>query len=145
MKILIAVPTYENIYPDTYQSIYDLDSAGQELSFAYVRGYDCATARNKIAQLALGKGADYVLSVDNDTVVPKQTLVWMLEDLKDVCLGFYAHRGSDNVYHGNTNICRLYDKNGAKYFHYPLESEYLGSELHAMAEAGQYKVRIHGG
>ena len=25
MKILIAVPTYENIYPDTFKSIYDLD------------------------------------------------------------------------------------------------------------------------
>lgn len=145
MKILIAVPTYENIYPDTYKSIYDLDPAGNDLHFEYVRGYDCATARNKIARLALDQDYDYVLSVDNDTVVPKETLVWMLDDAKQVCLGYYAHRGPDNVYTGNTNICRLYDKNGVKYFHYPLESEYLGSELHAMAEAGQYKVQVHGG
>ena len=37
MKILIAVPTYENIYPDTFKSIYDLDSGGHELYFESVR------------------------------------------------------------------------------------------------------------
>lgn len=144
-KILIAVPTFENIYPDTFKSIYDLDVSGHETSFEFVRGYDCATARNKIARLALDREVDYVLSVDNDTVIPKQTLTWMFEGLKDVCLGYYAHRGADNLYHGNTNICRLYDKSGVKYFDYPLESEYLASELHAMAEAGEHKVRVHGG
>lgn len=145
MKILIAVPTFENIYPDTFKSIYDLDVSGHEVFFEFVRGYDCATARNKIAKLSLERGADYVLSVDNDTVVPKQTLIWMLEDAKDVCLGYYAHRGADNLYHGNTNICRLFDQKGEKYFNYPLESEYLGSELNAMAEEKKYKVKVHGG
>ena len=70
MKILIAVPKFENIYPDTFKSIYDLDVSGHETSFEFVRGYDCATARNKIAQLALNREVDYVLSVDNDTVIP---------------------------------------------------------------------------
>ena len=28
MRILVAVPTYETIYPDTFKSIYGLDSAG---------------------------------------------------------------------------------------------------------------------
>lgn len=28
VRILIAVPTYENIMPDTFKSIYDLDKCG---------------------------------------------------------------------------------------------------------------------
>lgn len=145
MNILIAVPTYENIYPDTYKSIWDLDGAGNDLTFEYVRGYDCATARNKIARLTLDKGVDYVLMVDNDVVVPRDALVNMLDDVRDVCLGFYAHRGADNVYHGNVNICKLRDANGERYFHYPLESEYTATELRELRDAGEYKIRIHGG
>lgn len=145
MKILIAVPTFESIYPDTFKSIYDLDVSGHEVSFDFVRGYDCATARNRIAQRALDKEVDYVLMVDNDVVLPNDALMNLTDDLKDVCLGFYAHRGSDNLYHGNTNICRLYDEYGKKYFHYPLESEYTGEEMRQMANSGEYKVRIHGG
>ena len=38
MKILIAVPTFENIYPDTFKSIYDLDKAGHDLGFEFVEG-----------------------------------------------------------------------------------------------------------
>jgi GT2 family glycosyltransferase len=145
MKILIAVPTFESIYPDTFKSIYDLDVSGHEVSFDFVRGYDCATARNRIAQRALDKEVDYVLMVDNDVVLPNDALINLTDDLKDVCLGFYAHRGSDNLYHGNTNICRLYDEHGMKYFHYPLESEYTGEEMRLMANSGEYKVKIHGG
>ena len=145
MKVLIAVPTYENIYPDTFKSIYDLDVSGHDACFEYVRGYDVATARNRSAQKALDLGADFLLFIDNDVVVPHDALKNLYEDAKDVCLGFYAHRGADNVYHGNTNICRLYDEKGEKYFHYPLESEYTGAEMREMREAGEFKVRIHGG
>ena len=98
MKILIAVPTFENIYPDTFKSVYELDKAGCDTSFEFVRGYDCATARNRIAQIAIDRGADYALMVDNDVVLPKDALINMLDDKRDVCLGFYAHRDADNVY-----------------------------------------------
>lgn len=145
MKILIAVPTFENIYPDTFKSIYDLNVSGHDVSFEYVRGYDCATARNKIARLALDRGTDFVLMVDNDVVLPADALQNLMDDVKDVNLGFYAHRGKDNIYTGNTNICRLYDAHGNKYFHYPLESEYTGEEMRQMRETGKYKVQVHGG
>ena len=96
-KILIAVPTFENIYPDTFKSIYDLDVSGHDTEFEFVRGYDCATARNRIALMALDKKTDYVLMVDNDVVLPKDALINLFDDPKDVCLGFYAHRDADNV------------------------------------------------
>ena len=112
MKILIAVPTYETIFPDTYKSIWDMDKCGHEIQFEFVRGYDVATARNNIAQCALDYGADYVLMVDNDVVLPKDALKNLLEDPQDVCTGYYAHRGNDNLYHGRTCACKLLDEDG---------------------------------
>lgn len=145
MNILIAVPTFENIYPDTFKSIYDLDAAGNDLSFEFVRGYDCATARNAIAQKALDGGYDYVLMVDNDVIVPENALVCLLDGLKPVCLGYYAHRDSDNLYRGRTSVCRVYDEEGKKYFNYPLESEYTGDEMAKFREEKKHKIEIHGG
>lgn len=145
MKILIAVPTYETIYPDTFKSLWELDKDGHEVLFESVRGYDVATARNKIARMALDLETDYVLMVDNDVVLPKEALRLLLDGAKDVNLGFYAHRGTDNLYHGRTCICRLYDTDGNAYYHYPLESEYTAEEMRGMAEAGETKIEVHGG
>ena len=145
MRILIAVPTFENIYPDTFKSIYGLDPGDHEVMFDFVRGYDVATARNKIAQEAIDEGVDYVLMVDNDVVLPEDALLNLLDDSKDVCLGFYAHRDNDNIYRGRTSVCKLYQPDGSKYFNYPLESEYTAVELETIKETGEYKLQIHGG
>ena len=145
MRILIAVPTFESIYPDTFKSIYGLDSCGHELLFDFIRGYDVATARNKIAQRAIDEKADYVLMVDNDVVIPENALEILTENLTDVCLGYYAHRDADNLYRGNTSVCKLYQPDGKKYKNYPLESEYSAREMRDMREAGEYKLQIHGG
>ena len=145
MKILVAVPTFENIYPDTFKSIYDLDVMDHDVSFEFVRGYDCATARNRIAQKALDKKTDYVLMVDNDVVLPKDALMNLLETPVDVCLGYYAHRDGDNIYRGRSCVCKLYDENGNKHFNYPLESEYTADELKELKDNGKFRVQIHGG
>ena len=145
MRILIAVPTFETIYADTYKSLWDLDKCGHEAMFESVRGYDVATARNRIAQKAIDLNADYVLSVDNDVVLPKDALKLLLEDPKDICLGYYAHRPKDNLYKGRTCICKLNDETGKAYYHYPIESEYTAKEMRAMAEAGETKIEVHGG
>lgn len=145
MKILVAVPTFESIYPDTFKAIYGLARGEHELAFNFIRGYDCATARNRIAQSALDEGADYVLMVDNDVVLPADALLNLTEDLKEVCLGYYAHRDTDNIYRGRTCVCRLFSKEGHKYFNYPLESEYTAEELHKLRDEGTYKLQIHGG
>lgn len=146
MKILIAVPTFESIYPDTFKSIYDVEKPdGCEVYFDFIRGYDCATARNNIIITAERYNADYVLMVDNDVIIPKDTLINMLDDPKDICLGFYAHRDTDNIYRGRTCICKKYDENGNLYFNYPLDSEYTDAEMRSFRENGLYKVEIHGG
>lgn len=145
MKILIAVPTFESIYPDTFKSIYDLDVSGHDADFQFVRGYDCATARNRIAKLAIDGGYDYVLMVDNDVVLPKDALQNLLDGATDVCLGYYAHRDTDNLYRGRTCVCKLLTPEGVRYKNYPLESEYTAEEVSALRDKGEKKIRIHGG
>ncbi len=139
MKILIAVPTFESIYPDTYKAIWNLDKAGHDVTFEFVRGYDCATARNRAVKLALDSGYDYLLMVDNDVVLPADALVNLLDDPKDVCLGYYAHRDTDNIYRGRTCVCKT------GWFNYPLESEYTAEELKNLKASGTRKIVIHGG
>lgn len=145
MRILIAVPTFETIYPDTYKSLWDLDKVGNEVLFDAVRGYDVATARNKIAQRALDLDTDFVLMVDNDVVLPQDALKLLLEDAKDVCLGYYPHRDPVEMYTGRMCVCKLKDQDGKKYYHYPKESQYTVTELLAMQVAGETKIEIHGG
>ena len=145
-RILIAVPTFESIYPDVFKAIYDITIPdGVEVAFDFIRGYDCATARNNIVSRAKSIDADYVLMIDNDVIPRKDILAHFLDDPKDVCLGFYAHRDTDNIYRGRTCICKKYDDHGEEYFHYPLESEYTEEEMRELRENEQYKVLIHGG
>lgn len=145
MKILIAIPTFENIYPDTYRSVWNLNKGGHDVIFEFVRGYDCATARNRIAQIGIDKNTDYVLMVDNDVVLPENALLDMLDDPVDVCLGYYAHRNTDNRYSGRTSVCRLHQQDGSLYFNYPLESEYTAQEMKEKKDSKVHKIQIHGG
>ena len=144
MRILIAVPTFETIMPDTFKAIWDMDKGGHEVDFEFVRGYDVATARNRIAQKAIDGGYDYVMMVDNDVTPKPDALVRLLSHGEDVVSGYYAHRGADNLYDGNTCVCKLLQPNGAPYFNYPLESEYSAGEMEQLRQDGGL-VRIHGG
>lgn len=137
MKIFIAVPTFENISPETFKSIYGLDRGGHWVVFDYVRGYDCATARNNIAKQAIAEEADYVLMIDSDILIPGDAIINFLDDPKDVCLGFSAHRNAENIYTGLTSMCRLGP--------FDYVDQYTGKEVIAMRESGQYKIQIHGG
>lgn len=87
MRILIAVPTFENILPECFKAIYDLDKCGHEVSFEFVKGYDCAKARNVIAKKAIDGKYDYVMMVDSDTIVPENALNAMLEGNADIVMG----------------------------------------------------------
>lgn len=138
VKILIAVPTYENIMPDTFKSIYDLDKCGHECIFEFIRGYDCALARNRIAERALDLAVDFVLMVDNDVILPSDALKNLLEESMDICLGYYAHRIGENIYDGRVCLC----KNDGEFNYTHLFS---GKELSAIKGAGIKKIQIHGG
>ena len=95
VKVLIAVPTFETILPDTFKSIYGLEiPEGVYCFFDFVRGYDCAKARNEIALEAIKHNFDYVLMVDSDIVLPSHALQSMLEVPVDICLGVYPRKNT---------------------------------------------------
>ena len=54
-----------------------------------MKGYDCARARNEIAKLAIKHDFDYVLMIDSDVSVPKETLNKLLDCRTDISLGWY--------------------------------------------------------
>lgn len=87
--ILLAVPTFENISPETFRSIYALKG---DAVFDYVTGYDCAKARNAIARKALDGGFDYVLMVDSDIVLPVHALEYLMEYPADIVFGIYSRK-----------------------------------------------------
>jgi len=136
VKILVAVPTYENIQPETFKSIFGLDKCGHWVVFDYASGYDVATARNHIGNQAKTEGADYVLMVDNDVRIPSEALRFLLETPVDVCLGFYAHRWG-NVFDGRTNLCRLGE--------YNYTDMYTIDQLRTLREQNITREKIHGG
>ena len=113
MKILIAVPTFENIQPEVFKAIYNLKSE-HELHFDFFKGYDCAIARNEIAKTAQAKHYDYVLMVDSDTIIPEDTLELMLEDPVDVCLGVCPRKNTKDG--KKTIVVAIYLASGSKKF-----------------------------
>lgn len=102
MRILIAVPTFAAVEPEVFKAIYNLRSE-HELFFDFVKGYDCAVARNEIAKLTQLGGYDYVLMVDSDTIVPPDALELMLDPPADIVLGVYPRK---NTKDGKTTIIK---------------------------------------
>ncbi len=115
MKILIAVPTFETIEPEVFKAIYNLKDCGHDLTFDFVKGYDCAVARNEIAKLAQMGGYDYVLMVDSDTIIPPETLEYMLDPPADVVLGVCPRK---NTKDGKTAIIKRGSQGYHDSYHY---------------------------
>lgn len=103
MSVLICIPTYENITPETFKSIYGLepDTVQGRPMFDFVKGYGCAQARNKCANEALNYNFDYLMFVDSDIILPCKTLIYMLEGNADIVLGVYPRKNSTT---GQTEI-----------------------------------------
>lgn len=135
-KVLICVPTYENIMPDTFKAIYDMEKPCQT-DFEFVRGYDVATARNNCAKRMLDGDYTHLMLIDNDVTPPKDALVNLLADDLDVVSGYYAHRNKGNEPSPLTNVCKRGELN--------YSMQYSGDELREELAKGNEVVRIHGG
>lgn len=116
-KILVAVPTFETISPETFKSIYDLNLETEHtLIFDYVKGYDCAKARNEIAKMAISNDCDYILMVDSDIIVPKNTIDCLLEQPVNLAVGVYPRK---NTTCGDTELFKPTEKDFTDRFSYP--------------------------
>lgn len=145
MKVLIAVPTYENIYPDTFKAIYQLDKGGHDVDFDFFRGYDVAKARNTIAEATIEGGYDYVLMIDNDEVPPKDAMINLLDTERSyplercMAVGYCLSRPSNQA---NTNGRTTAFKYGGQ--NYTVEDAYKAEELKALCAEGITKIQIRG-
>lgn len=103
MSVLICIPTYENICPETFKSVYGqkIDPVQGRPMFDFVKGYGCAQARNKCAKEALKYGFDYLMFVDSDVILPDDAVVNLLQGDADVVLGVYPRR---NTTTGQTEV-----------------------------------------
>lgn len=90
-KILIAIPTNAGIEPETFKSIYNLDVPdGYETHFEFFFGYQIDQIRNLIADW--GKRFDYTFQVDSDIILPKDSLVKLINANVPIVSGMYIQR-----------------------------------------------------
>lgn len=92
-RVLLAVPVGSMpMEPECFEALWKLDRCGNEVHFRIVGGYDCARARNAIAQMALDWCCDKVMMVDSDIVVPTDALANLMEGDAPVVLGCYRRK-----------------------------------------------------
>lgn len=138
-NVLIAVPTFESIEPAVFKAIFDLQVPVEvgNVDFDFVKGYDCARARNAIAQKAVDLGYDYVLMIDSDTVVPSHALVDFFEhDSGGVILGVYPRK--DNS--------RKVEAFSFAHADYTEENQYGIDDINEMRKASDiHRIAVKGG
>lgn len=96
IKVLVGVPTARYIEPETFQSIYNLQKPpGCEVHFQYFWGYNVDQVRNIMTQWMLINNFDYMLSVDQDIILPPHALIKLMQaqtDVVGITSGVYVQR-----------------------------------------------------
>lgn len=117
MKILIASPTGREIEVQTAASLIGMLKIG-EIGVFMPSGYSVDTARNLIVEHALEIGYDYIMWVDSDMILPKETLVKLWTHQKDIVSGVYAYK----VLNGQNAVAKRFkDKDADVYEDIPLK------------------------
>ena len=118
MKVLFHSPVLK-FYPKAYRSWFNIEKEGIELDYFFTfsnspllepRSENIAWKMEKARQLVLAQGYDFLFNVEADIVLPKNALLKLLNNKKDVISGLY--RGKPSTFF-NTCICaRIYDPTG---------------------------------
>jgi len=105
MKILIAIPTSREIDIQCAASLIGMKRKGRIGVFA-PQSYAIDASRNLIVEHALEIGYDYILWVDSDMILPKNTLLRLLSHDKDIVSGVYSYK----VINGENAVVKRYSK-----------------------------------
>ena len=87
MLVLIGVPTASYVEPETLKAIYGLEDAGVDTSLDILYGFRIDVQRRLLCEEAVRIGADYLLMVDSDVVLPSTALVDLLSPPADIVSG----------------------------------------------------------
>lgn len=95
MKTLIAVPCMDSVPVGFAHSLAVLKKEG-DVTLSMLSGSLVYESRNKLCKQALTMGADYILWLDSDMVFPDDTLLRMLQHMKDkeIVSGLYFRRAA---------------------------------------------------
>lgn len=98
MKTLIAIPTSRDIEIQCAASIIGMEREGMIGVFC-PQSYSIDASRNLIVEHALEIGYDYIMWIDSDMILPKNTLTTLMSHDKDVVSGVYAYKliGAENA------------------------------------------------
>lgn len=91
MKTLIAIPTSRDIEIQCAASIIGMEREGRIGVFC-PQSYSIDESRNAIVEHALEIGYDYIMWIDSDMILPKDTLLKLLAHDKDIVSGVYRHK-----------------------------------------------------
>lgn len=96
MNILIAVPCMDQVPSQFAQSLAMLDKGGNPVAIAFQVSSLIYTSRNELGQKAISMGADYVMWFDSDMVFKPDTLLKLMEHMKDgrIVTGMYFRRSA---------------------------------------------------
>lgn len=119
-RVLVAVPTNNDIYPQTFKSIYDAreECRDYDVDFQFFYGYCIDQVRNLICSYAITNAYDYVFWVDHDITFDRDALKKMLDSDLDIVTGLYRQRTEEKRYetyllvdhtHYNMEDSDLYD------------------------------------
>jgi hypothetical protein len=106
MKIAIGIPTNRLVKPKTAQSILRL-VASSDYEFEIIvssKGFNTSENRNYIATKAVNSGCDYLFFVDDDMILPSETLDELLLLDKDIIGCVYKTK-----YEVQADVCEYFD------------------------------------
>lgn len=91
MKILLAIPSARYIETECVTSLFEMEKTG-DIELFIPKSYSVDVGRNIIAKYAQENGFDYIMWVDSDMILPKNTLVRLLSHNKDIVAGVYSYK-----------------------------------------------------
>lgn len=107
MKILIAIPTSREIEIQSAASIIGMDRPDARIGVFCPQSYSIDASRNQIVEHALEIGYDYILWIDSDMIIPKNTLIQLLSHEKDLVSGVYAYK----LLNGKNAVAKRFKEN----------------------------------
>lgn len=93
MLTLIGIPTANTVEPETLKSIYGLADADTDTSLDILYGFRIDVQRRLLCEEAIRIGADYLLMVDSDVVLPRNALRDFLDPPVEIVSGLVRIKG----------------------------------------------------
>ncbi len=87
MLTLIGIPTASTVEPETLKAIYGQEDADTDTSLDILYGFRIDVQRQMLCEEAVRIGADYLLMVDSDVVLPPTALRDLLDPPAEIVSG----------------------------------------------------------